>query len=177
MLGDFDELLRSQLKTLNGKQLIIALAHLDAVGRGDEPPLTEDQTLRLASLFEATPLDVIHSVLPAQPTPKPKSSERVACSAIHVNDGVVYDRQPVNITTGMVFCGLRHFNCFPALNKAFLGCTLPGGSAGEERQVQGFVTTHNRFVDREGALTIARAAGQQLLRGEDITWLSSEDLW
>lgn len=175
MLGEFDELLLSQLTALNGNQLIIALTHLTAVGRGDEPPLTEDQVLRLASLFEGTPPDVIQSVLPAQPAPK--SSERIACSAIHVNDGVTYASQPVNITTGMVFCGLRHFNCFPAIHKAFLGCTLPGGSAGEEKQVQGFVTTHNRFVDRDEALAIARAAGQQLLRGENITWLSSEDLW
>lgn len=98
--------------------------------------------------------------------------ERITCSAILVDDGVEYDRQPANVQRGMVFCGLRHFNCFPALFKAF-----PSGSVSESQQIQGFVTTHNRFVDREEALTIARTAGQQLLRGGRITFLSSEDLW
>lgn len=62
-------------------------------------------------------------------------TEFVMCSAIHYDDGVDHINQPFNIETGYVICGWRHFNC--------------RSPYGHLKGVQGFLTTKNRFLDRE----------------------------
>lgn len=98
--------------------------------------------------------------------------ERILCAAIWVDDGKEYVHQPINITTGMVFCGWRHSNCFVLLNAAF-----PKGSVDEQQLAgkhQGFLTSLGRFVDRREAGKIAYKAGQV---ERPNLFLTSEDLY
>lgn len=82
--------------------------------------------------------------------------ERILCAAIYYDDGKEYAHMPRNIKTGIVACGRRHHNCYVILDKIF-----PGHEYLVE-DVQGFLTSEDRFVDREEAFTIAEAAGQIL---------------
>jgi hypothetical protein len=123
-----------------------------------------------------------------------KEPERIVCSAnwyhdivlevdlpavIHGNSARVNDRagahrayRPVNVDHGMVFCGLRHGNCLYAMC-AFTG--LRQAQAGKE--TQGFITTKNRFVDREEAARIALSSGQIKKLSYSKKSLYSEDLY
>jgi hypothetical protein len=94
--------------------------------------------------------------------------EYILCAAIWVNDGEKYIHQPNNIETGMVFCGRRHHNCFVILNKA-----MPEWKEAEN-VVQGFITSEDRFVDREEAARVAHSA-QQIKNAMER--LFSEDLY
>lgn len=78
--------------------------------------------------------------------------EYVLCAAIWHNDEKVYPHQPVNVTQGIVICGMRHHNIFIPLNLA--------GLKDRNMDVQGFLTSKNRFVDREEASKIAYEAQQ-----------------
>jgi hypothetical protein len=53
----------------------------------------------------------------------------------------------------------------------------PYNCRNEERHEQGFVTSVGRFVDREEACRIARAAGQILQKTGGRDTLYSEDVW
>jgi len=112
-------------------------------------------------------------------TPPPEANldrlgrlEQLLCSALHFDDGVEHGRTHVYPKTGLLYCGLRHPDCW---------ATLFGSGISEDRvailqrTTQGFLTSLGRFVDREEGLAVARAAGQvgELLGGE----LTSEDLW
>lgn len=96
--------------------------------------------------------------------------ERILAAAIWFDDGKEHLYQPVNISTGLVFCGFRHCSIFQQI----------GGTVGERKNVgikekeQGFLTYHNRFVGREEAASIAFQSGQ--IQVEQKT-LYSEDLW
>ena len=101
--------------------------------------------------------------------------ERILCAAIHFDDGKKYDLQPHNIDTGIVICGWRHPNCFAVYralcpNRAFAKQRVMAGLI----EMQGFVTTTGRFVDRMMAADIARTAGQIVGRRR---MLMSEDLY
>lgn len=105
---------------------------------------------------------------------RPSSEERVLCAAIWVDDGVEHPNLPRNLTTGMVFAGWRHHNCFTTLNAVY---PRPTGKVDEEQiagRHQGFLTTHGRFVDRDEAGRIAFAAGQV---DRDGLLLTSEHLY
>lgn len=77
--------------------------------------------------------------------------------------------RPYNVDRGIVFCGWRHSNCIYQ-KVAITG--LSDYKSGEN--VQGFLTSKNRFVDREEAAIIAFDAGQ--IKQEKQT-LYSEDLY
>ena len=85
--------------------------------------------------------------------------ERILCAAILFNDLKVHVHQPQNITTGFVVCGRRHHNCYATL-VAILGDDKWVETKMDFEQVQGFVTSLDRFVNREEAAKIAYVAGQ-----------------
>ncbi len=94
----------------------------------------------------------------------------ILCAAIHYDDGNVYESQPVNINTGYVVCGWRHFN-IGALH-------FQMGLATESvEEVEGFLTSDNKFVNRQEAAIIAMASGQIKELNYQNTELFSEDLY
>jgi hypothetical protein len=103
--------------------------------------------------------------------------ERIICSAIWFDDSNNHVHQPINIKSGFVICGMRHHNCFTTLSVLsdydFKKVTeFKKGMINHE--VQGFITTKNRFVDREEAAIIAFNSGQISVQ---IEKLFSEDLY
>lgn len=96
--------------------------------------------------------------------------EYILCSAIYFDDNKEYIHMPKNIETGFVICGRRHHNCL-----AILGQVLqPHKEYKYLEEVQGFLTSENRFVDRQEAGKIAFEAGQT---DSLITTLFSEDIF
>lgn len=106
-----------------------------------------------------------------------ENKEYILCSAIWYKDlplekpEVLEPRgfSPYNVDRGIVFCGWRHMNCLYQM------VAITGKSqhdAGEE--IQGFLTSKNRFVDRVEGGEIAFSSGQT----KDLKkYLFSEDLW
>ena len=93
--------------------------------------------------------------------------EYILCAAIYYNTIYSYVHQPKNIQTGYVVCGRRHHNCI------LLNAVLTERKT-TEKDIQGFLTSQDRFVDRKEAADIAYKAGQI----KDITdCLISEDLY
>ena len=82
-----------------------------------------------------------------------KKQEYILCAAIYYNTIDSYVHQPKNIQTGYVVCGRRHHNCI------MLNAVLSGRKT-TENDIQGFLTSQNRFVDRKEAANIAYKAGQ-----------------
>jgi hypothetical protein len=83
--------------------------------------------------------------------------ERIICAAIYYDNGEeAHVHMPVNIATGIVVCGLRHAHCFPILRMIYPDRRY----LNKKLQVQGFITSKHRFVNREDALAIAIDAGQ-----------------
>lgn len=106
----------------------------------------------------------------------PPVKEFILCAAIHYRDGKVHTHQPVNIESGLVICGMRHCNCYSVLSGLlgdFDGKLLVG------RDGQGFITSHNRYVDRKEGYHIAYAAKQIKIKSLDNPdpKLYSEDLY
>lgn len=110
-----------------------------------------------------------------------KPQERIQLAAIHFDDGREYPHQTENISTGIVLCGFRHGCIFPQLNFASQGnlkLVKDRLDNGIEEKSQGFITNHNRYVEREEALQIALAANQVLdLKEVRGNRLFSEDLY
>lgn len=106
--------------------------------------------------------------------------ERVLCAAIWVDTGEAEPprRSHSYPATGLLFCGWRHADCFTTLNAwAARLSTEERSRIGEEQLAgrhQGFLTSCGRFVDREEAMKIARAAEQTAAKK---TQLFSEDLY
>lgn len=96
--------------------------------------------------------------------------EYILCAAIWFDDGKEYVHMPYNISSGYVICGRRHHNCF-----AIIGQILDEKKHYKNiDEIQGFITSKNRFVTREQAGEIAFAAKQTETL---IEKLYSEDLW
>jgi hypothetical protein len=103
-------------------------------------------------------------------------NEKILCAAIWykdfplVKDGIEpgFER-PINCNEGMVFCGHRHHNCIYQM------VAITGKYQHEiGREVQGFLTSKNRFVNRHEAAQIHKQNGGSLEYG---TELFSEDLY
>lgn len=77
---------------------------------------------------------------------------------------------PYNITEGIVLCGWRH-TCIIAQMNSFTGLKQH-----ETTEVQGFLTSKNRFVTREEAMVIAKERGQ-VTQDHYSKILYSEDLY
>lgn len=94
--------------------------------------------------------------------------EYIICSAIHFNDGKEHLHQPKNITEGFVLCGRRHHNCITNLT------VFNKKMSDYKTKTQGFITSKDKFVNRQEASLIAEASGQiKVCNG----CLFSEDLY
>lgn len=97
--------------------------------------------------------------------------EYILCAAIWYKDGVQHYSQPYNVPTGIVMCGLRHV-CIHEQIRALTG------DVDESKIVPGFLTSHNKFVNRFGAYSIAKNAGQLLQEDStDSRELMSDDIF
>lgn len=110
-----------------------------------------------------------------------RSNEKVVCAAIWLDDGRKYNMQPKNIQSGVVVCGHRHPHC-----KAILMAWLyPNWQTDDlqtilknevnNKEVQGFLTSENRFVDRQEGASIHVSNGGILHYNSNT--LYSEDLY
>ncbi|MCK9279162.1 MAG: hypothetical protein M0P71_00845 [Melioribacteraceae bacterium] len=104
--------------------------------------------------------------------PHKRVDEYILCAAIHFDDEKVYVHQPFNIKTGFVVCGRRHHNCF--MTMAILDSNRLNGNR-YKREIQGFITSSDRFVDRREGNEIARKRKQ--VDNDYDEQLMSEDLY
>lgn len=108
------------------------------------------------------------------------NDERILCAAIWFKDlelkrpEVLEPRgyRPYNVDRGVVLSGWRHPSCMYQM-VAIYGKKMH--EVGEK--VQGFLTSNNRFVDREEAANVAMLAGQIYDLKFSNTKLYSEDLY
>lgn len=107
-------------------------------------------------------------------------NEKILCAAVWYKEIPlarynIPNQNPVNVDRGAVFCGHRHPHCMYTM-VAVTGIRSVTTEVGD--YVQGFLTSKNRFVDREEGLEIALREGQVLdlddVRGDQ---LHSEDLY
>ena len=82
--------------------------------------------------------------------------------------------RPVNCDRGLVFCGHRHAQCMYTMTSltGLRTCEIGEDCSGEH--IQGFLTSKNRFVDREEGAKIHRENGHQT---DFENRLFSEDLY
>lgn len=106
---------------------------------------------------------------------------RIICAANHYNDGKKYVHEPVNITEGFVICGRRHHNCINTFAQMVGFPYSPEAQKLHNTEVQGFITTDNRFVTRQEAYKIAFEADQIIGPNKGYPTneigLTSEDLY
>jgi hypothetical protein len=98
--------------------------------------------------------------------------ETILCSAIWYKELPTPVFNPVNIEKGIVFCGHRHPHC---LHQQIAMTGKKQHEVGE--YIQGFLTSENRFVDREEAAKIALVANQIDRLNYSNKSLYSEDLY
>lgn len=104
------------------------------------------------------------------------NKERILCAAVWYEEIPIkieiYDNvNPINIDKGLVFCGFRHCHCMYTM-VSVTGLSSISSSVGKE--VEGFLTSKNRFVNRSEAAKIAIEAGQIQT---ETPRLFSEDLY
>lgn len=101
--------------------------------------------------------------------PQEDTNERILCAAIYVDTGEADPprRSHSYPATGILFSGWRHGDCFTSLHAWIDGLTEVQKArieAIQEHQLrgrrQGFITSLGRYVEREEAWHIAKAAGQ-----------------
>jgi len=103
------------------------------------------------------------------------SVERILCSAIWYKDVETMLSLPKECDRGVVLCGFTHSSIvYQMIALTKLRTVKTGESSKFGEFVQGFLTTDNRFVNREEAARIAFVSGQIGERKKD---LFSEDLW
>lgn len=81
---------------------------------------------------------------------------------------------PINCPIGLVFCGHRHAQCMYTMTlvTGLRTCEIGEDCSGEH--IQGFLTSKNRFVDREEGAKIHIANGHKI---DFENRLFSEDLY
>ena len=106
--------------------------------------------------------------------------ERILCSANWYDDGVKHVHQPTNIKIGYVIAGQRHHNCIYTFSLIQKDVKKEETIKLQRTEVQGFLTSKNRFVGRKLATKIAFEANQLPENGHKIKInqeLFSEDLY
>lgn len=114
-------------------------------------------------------------VLKHQCGPAKEDKEIIIASAIWYKDFPNPEHGPINITQGVVLCGLRHNHITGQMHSISGKKTVTFGDNAAGEHEQGFLTNKDRFVDRYEAAKIAFEAGQT----KEISnkGLFSEDLW
>jgi hypothetical protein len=102
--------------------------------------------------------------------------EYILCAAIWYKDipikkEIPHNVLPVNCDKGLVFCGYRHTHCMYTM-VSVTGLRSVEPEVGEH--IQGFLTSKNRFVDREEGAAIHTANGHKI---DFENRLFSEDLY
>lgn len=87
------------------------------------------------------------------------NQEYIICAAIHWDDKQVYAHQASNIQSGLCIAGWRHGNIIIICSKIF-------GNVAERikadiQETQGFLTSHNRFLNRAEAAKFILEIGQK----------------
>lgn len=115
---------------------------------------------------------------PEQPDGRKQDVERILCAAVYFPnmpdrvtppDGRGKIARPLNIDCGVVLSGYRHADVI----HSYVCAT---GEKYPQSSPQGFLTSHNRFVEREEAMVIAKACGQ-VHDSHQSDILFSEDLY
>jgi len=118
------------------------------------------------SLTDKAVVKLINEIMRLRET----SKDYILCAAIYYNDGKKREHQPRNIESGIVVCGRRHHNCIMT--------AIEFSKSVKQDLEEGFITSKDKFVNREVALEIAKRANQILdlskVRGNK---LYSEDLY
>ena len=110
-----------------------------------------------------------------------ENQETILCAAIWYKDLPLKKEipqtllRPKNIDCGVVFCGYRHPHCMYTMVAVTGLRSVENAEDGAGRQVQGFLTNKNRFVNRREAAKIWIEQGNQLKYSDDE--LFSEDLY
>lgn len=104
--------------------------------------------------------------------------EYILCAAIWYKDiplkKIIDGVLPKNCDRGLVITGHRHGQCIWTISSLTGLRTVTNAPDGVGEHEQGFLTSRNRFVDREEAAIIAFDANQI---NEEKQTLFSEDLW
>lgn len=117
--------------------------------------LEEDNNLDLEQVPENNEAQIIKSLIDKIKELSEKPKEYILCAAIHIKDGNVSEHKPVNITSGLVIVGRRHYDCYTIIKEIYNIDDYQ-----KLKEIQGFLTNTNRFVDRKEAYLIAKAANQ-----------------
>lgn len=104
--------------------------------------------------------------------------EYILCAAIWYKDiplkKIIDGVLPKNCDRGLVITGHRHGQCMWVMGSLTGLRSVQNAPDGVGEYEQGFLTSRNRFVDREEAAIIAFDANQI---NEEKQTLYSEDLW
>lgn len=110
-----------------------------------------------------------------------QNNEKILCAATWYKDFPTPKFNPINIEKGLVTCSYRHGACISKI-KALTNLrtvTYAEDATGEFKQ--GFLTSENRFVDRQEAYKIAfeqnQIIGPNKGKPTNIIGLTSEDLY
>lgn len=98
--------------------------------------------------------------------------EYILCSAIHYFNFENTDNLPLNLNKGILITGRRHSDCI------FTWWKLTATQTNNSNSTQGFLSSTNKFYNRQDAIFIAMLSGQITKeKVNEITQLYSEDLW
>lgn len=81
---------------------------------------------------------------------------------------------------GIIISGYRHGDCYKTLRDLLSKYTTPDEANLPQREDQGFLTSHNRYVSRAEAFKIAKLNNQiihKMFDNDDEGILTSEDLY
>ena len=133
---------------------------------------TQDE-LKAIVEYEKLYSSYLNSNFPLKDTYFLSMQEKIMCAANWYKD-IPCEMPPINVDRGLVLCGFRHgfiINEMHELTK-LRTCTFGEDACGNH--VQGFLTNHNRFVDRNEAALVAYISDQV---GRRLIYLISENLW
>lgn len=102
-----------------------------------------------------------------------KNKETILCAAIWYKEFKKPIHSPVNIDNGVVLCGHRHGHIIGQMMSMTGKRTVKYGKDAVGDNVQGFLTSSNRFITREEAYELFKENGgmpefDNLLYSEDL---------
>jgi hypothetical protein len=105
--------------------------------------------------------------------------EYITCSAIWYKELPTSTFLPKNVNCGVVVCGHRHSNCIDIMKTLGTLRSVVQGPDSVGDYEQGFLTSHNRFVNRLEGMEIAISQNQVQKENlyNPLIGLFSEDLY